>query len=58
MNLQDVYLHPMFNKEVDRATGYRTRTMLCMAISDLSGKNVAVLQVGRRVDGAGQAWHA
>ncbi|KXZ43213.1 hypothetical protein GPECTOR_97g751 [Gonium pectorale] len=44
MNLPDVYEHPMFNKEVDRLTGFRTRSMLCMAISDMTGKNVAVLQ--------------
>ncbi|EFJ40838.1 hypothetical protein VOLCADRAFT_99277 [Volvox carteri f. nagariensis] len=44
MNLPDVYEHPMFNKEVDRVTGFRTRSMLCMAVSDMTGKNVAVLQ--------------
>ncbi|KAG2484698.1 hypothetical protein HYH03_016527 [Edaphochlamys debaryana] len=44
MNLPDVYEHPMFNKAVDRLTGFRTRSMLCMAISDMTGKNVAVLQ--------------
>ncbi|KAG2427309.1 hypothetical protein HXX76_012504 [Chlamydomonas incerta] len=44
MNLPDVYQHPMFNKEIDRLTGFRTRSMLCMAVSDMTGKNVAVLQ--------------
>ncbi len=47
MNIADVYAHPSFNTGVDRATGFRTRTMLCMAVADHSGKNVAVLQVGR-----------
>jgi hypothetical protein len=42
----DAYAHPMFNPEVDKATGYRTRSMLCCAISDMSGRIVAVLQVG------------
>ena len=45
MNLPDVYQHPMFNKDIDRLTGFRTRSMLCMAVSDMTGKNVAVLQV-------------
>ncbi|PNW74351.1 hypothetical protein CHLRE_13g605100v5 [Chlamydomonas reinhardtii] len=44
MNLPDVYQHPMFNKDIDRLTGFRTRSMLCMAVSDMTGKNVAVLQ--------------
>ncbi|GLC43173.1 hypothetical protein PLESTB_000855000 [Pleodorina starrii] len=51
MNLPDVYAHPMFNKEVDRATGFRTRSMLCMAVSDMTGKNVAVLQALNKKSG-------
>ncbi|GIL46507.1 hypothetical protein Vafri_3502 [Volvox africanus] len=51
MNLPDVYAHPMFNKEVDRITGFRTRSMLCMAVSDMTGKNVAVLQALNKKSG-------
>ncbi|KAG2432321.1 hypothetical protein HYH02_013041 [Chlamydomonas schloesseri] len=51
MNLPDVYLHPMFNKEIDRLTGFRTRSMLCMAVSDMTGKNVAVLQALNKKSG-------
>ena len=45
MNVSDVYSHPLFNPMVDKLTGYRTRSLLCCPIRDLSGKNVAVLQV-------------
>ncbi len=34
-----------FNQTVDRETGYRTRTMLCMPIRDNYGNVVAVVQV-------------
>ncbi len=40
-NAQD----PRFNQTVDRETGYRTRTMLCMPIRDNYGNVVAVVQV-------------
>lgn len=44
MNVADVYSHPLFNSTVDRLTGFRTKSLLCTPIRDLSGKNVAVLQ--------------
>jgi putative ABC transport system ATP-binding protein len=34
MNVADAYASPLFNPDVDRATGYRTRTVLCMPIFD------------------------
>jgi adenylate cyclase len=44
MNIEDAYSHPLFNPDVDRRTGYRTRNSLTCAITDSSGKPTAVLQ--------------
>ena len=53
MNIDDAYSHPLFNPEIDRRTGYRTRSMLTCAITDSSGKPTAVLQaLNKRGDGA------
>ncbi len=45
VNIPDAYRDPRFNPEVDRQTGYRTQTILCMPVHDSGGKTVAVLQV-------------
>lgn len=45
MNIPDAYSHPLFNPDVDRHTHYHTKNILCTAIKDMSGKNIAVLQV-------------
>jgi hypothetical protein len=45
MNIPDAYNHPLFNPDIDRATHFRTRNILCTAIQDMSGKNIAVVQV-------------
>lgn len=52
MNIQDAYNHPLFSPVIDKLTGYITRSILCCAIRDMSGKSVAVLQVRcwRRLD--------
>lgn len=51
MNIPDTYAHPLFNSTIDRSTGFRTHNMLCCAISDASGKNVAVLQALNKLAG-------
>lgn len=45
----DAYAHPLFHSAVDRLTGFRTRSIMCCAIRDMSGRIVAVLQVRARV---------
>lgn len=45
LNIPDAYEDPRFNQEVDRQTGYRTRTILCMPIRNKVGTIVGVLQV-------------
>ena len=45
MNIPDVYQSSLFNPNIDRKTGFKTRNILCVPIYDMSGKNVAVVQV-------------
>ena len=51
MNIADAYADPRFNQEVDRRTGYRTRSILCAPVVDVGGRVVAVLQLLNRLDG-------
>jgi adenylate cyclase len=45
LNIADVYSHPLFNRDVDRQTGYRTRNVLCMPIFSTKNRVVAVVQL-------------
>ena len=51
LNIPDAYIHPDFNREVDRETGYRTRQILCMALRDQDKEVLAVVQLLNRKDG-------
>ena len=44
-NIRDVYDDPRFDPEMDKKTGYRTSTMLCMPVLDTHGKVIAALQM-------------
>lgn len=52
-NILDVYDDPRFNREIDRATGYRTRSMLCMPIWNKAGEAIGVAQVLNKRDCGG-----
>ncbi len=41
----DAYKDPRFNPEIDRITGYRTRSMLCMPMRNRYGKIIGVFQL-------------
>ena len=45
LNIPEAYDDPRFNQEVDRQTGYRTKTILCMPVRNKTGNVVGVLQV-------------
>jgi adenylate cyclase len=45
MNVPDAYQNPYFKREIDEATGYRTRSLLCMPIFDRRGRPFAVGQL-------------
>ncbi len=51
INLPDVYADPRFNQEVDRHTGYRTHSMLCMPIVARGERKIGVMQVLNRRGG-------
>ena len=51
INIPDAYADPRFNQEVDRRTGYRTRTILCAPIRDGQGTIVGVAQVLNKAGG-------
>jgi serine phosphatase RsbU (regulator of sigma subunit) len=49
--LKDAYKHPQFNHEVDKRTGYRTKTMLCTPMKDRKGKKIGVIQIVNKLNG-------
>ena len=44
LNIEDAYQDQRFNPQVDKKSGYRTKSILCMPVRDKSGKILAVLQ--------------
>ena len=51
VNLADAYEDPRFEPEVDRRTGYRTRTLLCLPILNKEGEVAGVLQLLNKAAG-------
>ena len=47
----DAYADPDFNREIDRATGFVTRSVLAVPLRDAQGDVFAVAQLLNRVDG-------
>jgi len=52
LNIPDAYADPRFNRDVDAATGYRTRNILCLPIRNKDGKIIAALQLLNKKGGA------
>jgi putative ABC transport system ATP-binding protein len=52
IRIDDAYADPRFNREVDRHSGFRTRSILCLPIKNREGKVFAVAQLLNRRDGA------
>jgi putative ABC transport system ATP-binding protein len=51
LNVPDAYSHPLFNREIDRGTGYHTRSVLCVPIHDRQKRVFAVAQLLNKRDG-------
>ncbi|HEX9454584.1 MAG TPA: sigma 54-interacting transcriptional regulator, partial [Candidatus Binatia bacterium] len=51
INVADAYEHPMFYKEVDVQTGYRTRSLLAVPIHSLDGAVIGVGEATNKVGG-------
>jgi signal transduction histidine kinase/putative methionine-R-sulfoxide reductase with GAF domain len=45
VNIPDAYVDPRFNKEVDKKSGFVTRSILCMHMPDHRGRIIGVVQV-------------
>jgi hypothetical protein len=52
--VNDPYNHPLFNPDVDKRTGYRTHSIMCMPLRDNRDKIIAVLQMLNRPGGFGR----
>src|SRR5262249_18476799 len=51
VNIPEAYEDPRFNKEIDKKTGYRTKTILCMPIRDETGLILGVTHVLNKHEG-------
>jgi putative ABC transport system ATP-binding protein len=51
IRIDDAYADRRFNREVDRHSGFRTRSILCLPIKNREGKVFAVAQLLNRRDG-------
>ncbi|MDW8095550.1 MAG: HD domain-containing protein [Aquificaceae bacterium] len=49
--IPDAYADPRFNREVDKATGYRTRNILAVPLTDSKGNVLGVFQAINKLDG-------
>lgn len=52
LNIPDAYADKRFNPEIDKKTGYTTRTILCMPVKNREGQIVAVIQAINKIGGA------
>jgi len=51
-NISNPYADPRFNPEIDRRTGFRTQSILCMPIVNKAGARIGVTQVLNKRGGA------
>ncbi len=51
VRIDDAYSDPRFNPDVDRKTGFLTRSILCLPVKNFSGEVFAVAQLLNRQDG-------
>ena len=51
VNIPDAYKDDRFNPAVDKATGYKTKSILCMPVVTNEGKTIGVTQVLNKIGG-------
>ncbi len=51
VNIKDAYQDPRFNPEIDKRTGYKTKTILCMPLRNEKGEIIGVMQVLNKKSG-------
>ena len=52
LNIPDAYADPRFNRDIDRASGFRTRNLLNVPVIDRTGERLGVVQVLNKRGGA------
>jgi HD-GYP domain-containing protein (c-di-GMP phosphodiesterase class II) len=52
INISDAYADPRFNPDVDRASGFRTSSLLTAPLTKMRGETIGVLQVLNKKGGA------
>lgn len=52
IKIDDAYTSTIFNADIDRATGYRTRNILCVPLANLEGRTIGCLQLLNKVGGS------
>ena len=52
LNIPDAYKDPRFNRRIDTASGYRTRTILCVPLKNQRDDIVGVVQVINKLSGS------
>ena len=50
--IENPYDHPLFNSEIDQKTGYKTRNILCIPLTNVAGEVVGCFQVINKNVGA------
>ena len=45
INIKDAYQDPRFNRDIDKVSGFKTRSVLCMLVKNRSGERVGVAQM-------------
>ena len=51
LNVPDAYKDPRFNRDIDKQTGYRTRSIICAPVRDESGHIIGVVEVLNKTTG-------
>ena len=51
INIRDAYSDSRFNKNIDKETGYKTKTILCMPIKNINREIIGVFQVLNKLTG-------
>lgn len=51
INIKDAYSDSRFNKNIDKETGYTTKTILCMPIKNINQEIIGVFQVLNKLTG-------
>jgi GAF domain-containing protein len=51
IRIDDAYADPRFNRDVDKRTGYTTRSILSLPMKNMDGEVFAVAQLLNRRDG-------